>query len=136
MSSPETIAAATEALGDRAVRDWPTAEASTYRVGWSAALMLVADDVADLRFLADVVRDTGIDVLVVGNGSNLLVSDAGFPGVAVRLGGGMTGVEVEDTTVTAGGAALLPGFPAGWLRSALRVSSGRLGFPVFIAVAV
>ncbi len=36
--------------------------------------------------VAEVVTATGVDVLVVGRGSNLLVADAGFPGLAVVLG--------------------------------------------------
>lgn len=95
-------------FGDRVDHDFSLAPLSTYRVGGAAALSLEADDVADLRFLAEIVADTGIDVLVVGNGSNLLVADAGFPGVAVRLGDGFADVEIDGTTVVAGAAALLP----------------------------
>ena len=47
-------------------------------------------------------------VVALGRGSNLLVADAGFAGVAVVLGEGLAGIEVEGTTVTAGGRASLP----------------------------
>jgi UDP-N-acetylmuramate dehydrogenase len=90
------------------VRDEPLAPFSTYRVGGPAALSVVADDLDDLRLVARAVRESGLPVLVVGNGSNLLVADAGFPGIALRLGVGFDGVDVDGTTVHTGGATLLP----------------------------
>lgn len=136
MSTADVVAAASAALGDRAVRDWPTGEASTYRVGGPAALMLVVDDVADLGFLVDVVRETGIDVLVVGNGSNLLVSDAGYPGLVVRLGDGLAGVDVDGTEVTAGGAALLPVVARRSVKAGLTGFEWAVGVPGSIGGAV
>ena len=44
-------------------------------------------------------------VLVVGKGSNLLVADAGFDGLAVVLGDGFAEVAIDGTTVAAGGGA-------------------------------
>jgi len=54
-------------------------------------------------------RDS-VPVLVVGRGSNLLVADAGFPGVVIRLGSAFEGIEIDAAraSVVAGGAALLP----------------------------
>lgn len=136
MSTPDVIAAASEALGDRAVHDWSTGEASTYRVGGPAALMLVVDNVSDLAFLARIVADTGVDVLVVGNGSNLLVSDAGYPGLVVRLGDGLAGVDVDGTTVTAGGAALLPVVARQTVKADLTGFEWAVGVPGSIGGAV
>jgi UDP-N-acetylmuramate dehydrogenase len=45
---------------------------------------------------------------VLGQGSNLLVADAGFPGLVVTLGRGLDRVEVQNSIVRAGGAAKLP----------------------------
>ncbi len=108
MSDRATIEAAAGLLGDRVVRNEPLGRYSTYRVGGPAALYLHLDDVADLEFLSAATVETGIDVLVVGNGSNLLVADAGFAGLAIRLGDGFTRIDVEDTVIRAGAAALLP----------------------------
>ena len=136
MSAREVVDAAADALGERAVRNWPTAEASTYRVGGPAALMLVVDDVAELGVLSEVVRETGIDVLLVGNGSNLLVHDAGFPGLVVRLGDGLADVAIEGTTVTAGGAALLPVVARRSVKAGLSGFEWAVGVPGSIGGAV
>lgn len=130
------VAAAAELLGDRAEHDWPVASVSTYRVGGRAALMLVANDVSDLHFLARAVASTGIDVLVVGNGSNLLVSDQGFAGVAVRLGDGLGRIDIDGTTVVAGGAALLPVVARQTVRAGLAGFEWAVGVPGSIGGAV
>ena len=54
------------------------------------------------------VAASGIDVLVVGRGSNLLVADSGFPGLVVTLGEKFATIDVDGTTVRAGGAVSLP----------------------------
>lgn len=136
MSSLEQIEAAAAILGDRAERDVSLAPASTYKVGGAAALSVVVDDAADLRVLGRAVAETGIDVLVVGNGSNLLVADTGFPGLAVRLGQGLAEVEIEGTEVRAGGAALLPVVARRTAKAGLTGFEWAVGVPGSIGGAV
>jgi UDP-N-acetylmuramate dehydrogenase len=95
-------------LGDRARRDVPLGPLTTYRVGGPAALLVQAESDDDLRAVAEAVAATGVDVLVVGKGSNLLVADAGFDGLALVLGDAFAEVEIAGTTVRAGGATPLP----------------------------
>jgi UDP-N-acetylmuramate dehydrogenase len=97
-----------EVLGDRAERDVPIGELTTYRVGGRAALLVRADTDADLVAVADAVRTSAVPILVVGNGSNLLIADAGFPGIALVLGERFARIAIEGVTVRAGGAASLP----------------------------
>ncbi|MFN8188207.1 MAG: UDP-N-acetylmuramate dehydrogenase [Gaiellales bacterium] len=52
-------------------------------------------------------RERRAEVAVLGLGSNLLVADAGFDGLALRLGGDLATVEVDGTRLTAGGGASL-----------------------------
>ena len=110
MTSPQAIEAAARLLGPLAERDAPLGARTTYRVGGNAALLVVARDIADLRRVRTAVMETNLDVLVVGRGSNMLVADAGFDGVAVVLGEGFGDVSPNLTgnTVTAGGAAAFP----------------------------
>jgi UDP-N-acetylenolpyruvoylglucosamine reductase len=61
-----------------------------------------------LAELEDAVRwaaGEGLDVAVVGLGSNVLVADAGVDAFVLRLGGELAGVEVSDVVVSAGGGA-------------------------------
>ena len=95
-------------LGPFAERDVALGPRTTYRVGGRAALAVAASDEDDLLRVAAAVGASGVAVLVVGRGSNLLVADAGFPGVAVLLGEAFEHVEIDGTLVSAGGSASLP----------------------------
>ena len=86
------------------------------------------DDDADLAAVVAATRATGIDVLVVGKGSNLLVADAGFPGLAVALGEGFAEVTIDGTTVHAGAAAALP------VVARRTVAAGLTGFEWAVGV--
>lgn len=104
------------ALGSRATRDHPLGPLTTYGVGGPAALFVEVQDAEDLGVVRLALRGSGLPVVVVGRGSNLLVSDAGFDGVAVRLGSGFNSIglpqsrhpEAEPLVVRAGGAVPLP----------------------------
>ncbi len=109
------VTALVERLGPSVTADSPLGALTTYRVGGRAAALVRADTAADLVAVAEVLGSLPpgagpVPVVVVGKGSNLLVADAGFDGVAVVLGEGLGGVEVdpETATVVAGGAAALP----------------------------
>ncbi len=80
-------------LGSLAQRHAPIGPAlTTYRVGGSAALAVTPGGEVDLMAVSAAVRASGVPVLVIGRGSNLLVSDAGFPGLAVIMGDALGGI--------------------------------------------
>ncbi|MEO6121560.1 MAG: UDP-N-acetylmuramate dehydrogenase [Acidimicrobiales bacterium] len=97
-------------LGDRGRRLAPLGARTTYRVGGPAALLIEAAGPADLELAARAVRASGIPVLIVGRGSNLLVADSGFAGLAVVMDEGLDAIEIDAAAgrVRAGGAASLP----------------------------
>lgn len=123
------LAGLARALGDRARREEPLAAHTTYRVGGPAALFVTVEDEADLAAVAAVLRRHPTPVLVVGKGSNLLVADAGFPGLALRLGGGFAAVEVAGTEARAGGAAALPVLARQTAGAGLRGLEWAVGVP-------
>ncbi len=95
-------------LGPRAIRDAPLGARTTYRVGGPAALLVEATREEDLRTCHDALAAAGdpVPVLVIGRGSNMLVADAGFPGLVIALGGEFEAVDIdrELALVRAGGA--------------------------------
>jgi UDP-N-acetylmuramate dehydrogenase len=103
-------------LGDGVRRDVALAPMTTYRVGGPAALFVDVRALGDLVAVAEVHRATGVPVLVVGRGSNMLVADAGFDGVAISIAAFASGIVLPDTdgphgaacVVTAGGGVSLP----------------------------
>ncbi|MGH9187459.1 MAG: UDP-N-acetylmuramate dehydrogenase [Acidimicrobiales bacterium] len=104
----ETVEAAARLLGPVARHDVPIGPLTTYRVGGSAALLVTANREDDLSGAAEAVATTGVDVLVVGKGSNLLVADGGFPGLVIVLGDTFASIAVDGAAVVAGGSSHLP----------------------------
>jgi UDP-N-acetylmuramate dehydrogenase len=103
------VAAAIEALGPHARPGEPLGPLTTYRVGGAAAVAVQVTDEAGLEAAARARRASGLPVLVVGRGSNLLVADGGFGGIAVVIDpDAFAGVTVEGHTVVAGAAVPLP----------------------------
>ena len=107
-TTPGDLDAVGQALGPLARRHHPLGALTTYRVGGSAALFVEADDEARLVAVGHALAGRNVPVLVVGRGSNLLVADRGFDGLAVSLGAGFETLSIEGTHVRAGAALSLP----------------------------
>jgi UDP-N-acetylmuramate dehydrogenase len=132
----ECAAILVAAVGDRLRRDEPLGPRTTYRVGGPAALFLEAAGEADLTAAALAVAASGVPVLVVGKGSNLLVADRGFAGLAIALGETFAEVHVDGATVRAGGAAALPVVARRTVAAGLTGFEWAVGVPGSIGGAV
>lgn len=132
----DAIAAAADALGDLARASVPLGPFTTYKVGGPAALFVDVHDDEVLAAVGRTVRATGVEVLVVGNGSNLLVADRGFPGLALRLGDAYAAISIEGTDVTAGAAALLPVVARQSVKAGLTGFEWAVGVPGSVGGAV
>jgi UDP-N-acetylmuramate dehydrogenase len=105
----DDLAAALEpSLPGRVERDAPLAGLTTYRVGGPANLLVRARREGDLAVVAAALRRYRPPLLILGRGSNLLVADAGFPGLALLLEGEFEEITPGDDSVRAGGAVGLP----------------------------
>jgi UDP-N-acetylmuramate dehydrogenase len=103
-------------------RDYPLARLTTVRTGgpadWFARPAAEESLVAILRW-ADA---EGLTVGMVGSGSNLLVADDGFHGIAIKLDGELAAIERDGERLRCGGGARLPSAAAkaaGWGLSGL-----------------
>jgi UDP-N-acetylmuramate dehydrogenase len=95
----------------RLERNVSAATLTTYRCGGPLAMLVRVDSEKELARVPDVLAHEGdVDVLVIGRGSNLLVADAGFPGLAIVLGGEFERLDIDTAAavVDAGGAVALP----------------------------
>jgi UDP-N-acetylmuramate dehydrogenase len=110
----------------------PLAPLTTFRLGGPARLFLRAESLEDLVALAEVLAELPLPLLILGRGSNLLVADAGWPGVVLHLGQHLRSIRVDGERIEAGGAAPMPSLAA---RSAA-ASLGGLAFAVAIPGSV
>ncbi|MCP3913865.1 MAG: UDP-N-acetylmuramate dehydrogenase [Actinomycetia bacterium] len=123
-------------LGPQASGPFPLADHSTYRVGGAAALGVVLDSEADVDAVRDALVGLDVPLLMVGRGSNLLVADAGFPGLAVLLGPYFETITIDRTRVRAGGAAPLPVVARQTVAAGLTGFEWAVGVPGSIGGAV
>ena len=125
-----------EALGSRLRTDHPIAPLTTFRIGGPAALFVEADDDAALAAVARATAAGGVPVAVIGKGSNILVSDRGYPGIVVRLGRGYRWAAREDDTLAAGGSMPLPALAGIALRHGLTGLEFGVAIPATLGGAV
>jgi UDP-N-acetylmuramate dehydrogenase len=103
-------------------RDHPLSRLTTVRTGGAADFFARPTSQEDLVSLLAWAKEAGVEVGVIGSGSNLLVADDGFRGLAMKLGGKLTEVERDGTRLLCGGGARLPSAAAkaaGWGLSGL-----------------
>ena len=98
-------------------RQFPLARLTTVRTGGRADFYARPESDEELVELLGWAEAEGHDIGVVGSGSNLLVSDEGFRGLAIKLAGDLAQMERDGSRVIAGGGARLPSVSAkaaGW----------------------
>jgi UDP-N-acetylmuramate dehydrogenase len=78
---------------------------TTLGTGGPARAFARPETVEELQRALGFARDQGLPVAALGLGSNLLVADEGFEGLALRLGGELAQVDVQGELLVAGGGA-------------------------------
>jgi len=107
-------------------RDVDLAPLTTYKLGGTAHWYA---EVRDIEELKDVLADRANEpCLVLGRGSNIVFSDAGYDGLVVRLVGSFMEASVESGTVTAGGGLALPKL------ARFAAAAGRGGLEFFVGI--
>ncbi len=85
----------------------PMAEHTTFRIGGPADCFLQLENAEQLIRVQGYLNRVEIPAFILGNGSNLLVSDKGYRGVILQIGQKMSRIEVDGCQITAqAGAAL------------------------------
>lgn len=109
MGDPGLVAALRAQVdADRVAADAALSSRTTLRVGGAAAALVHVESVDELLAVGQISAERSVPWLVIGRGSNLLVADAGWPGIAIVLGRSFRGVDVDGTDVVAGAAEPMP----------------------------
>jgi UDP-N-acetylmuramate dehydrogenase len=124
------------ACGDRVRTRFPMAPLTSFRIGGPAALYLEPASARDLVAAGRAVSETGLPLIVVGKGSNILVSDAGFDGLVLRLGKGFRWAARDGSHLSAGGAMPLPALAGIALRHDLAGLEFGVAIPASLGGAV
>ena len=87
---------ATDLFGKRAQTDVSLAQFTTYRVGGNAALHVHVESLDDLETISAVLAQVDLPLLVIGRGSNMLIADTGFQGLAITFGSFLEYIDLPD----------------------------------------
>lgn len=93
---------------DGVERDAPLARLTTIRTGGSADYFARPRSAGRVVELLAWAQSVGLPVGVIGSGSNLLIADTGFKGLAIKLDGHLTELHFDGSTLLCGGGARLP----------------------------
>jgi UDP-N-acetylmuramate dehydrogenase len=91
------------------VRDEPMSRHTYMRIGGPAAFYASPPDLAAFERIAGWAAEAGLPLLIIGGGSNVLVSDDGVSAVVVSLRSAAGHIEFSEDGVDAGAAVMLPG---------------------------
>lgn len=115
---------------------FPLARLTTVRTGGPADYYARPDSTERLVALLGWADSEGLEVGVIGSGSNLLVADAGFRGLAMKLDGPLALAEREDARLLCGGGARLPSVSARAAREGLAGLEFGVNIPGTVGGAV
>lgn len=116
--------------------DEPMSRHTSFKIGGPCDLMLSPASCGDLLELLAFLKTKGIRPVIVGNGSNLLVSDLGVRGVIVKIAEGAAAVRAEGNRITAEAGAMLSKVSSAALRASLSGLEFASGIPGSIGGAV
>ncbi len=92
----------------RVLTEEPLAGHTTWCIGGPADYFVEPVDTQDVLFISRLAAENGIPLNVIGNGSNILVSDDGVRGILVKLGQPMSDIRIDgDKVLVQGGARVL-----------------------------
>lgn len=114
---------------DSILIDEPMSRHTTFRVGGPADFFVTPKAKEEVRDVIRICKEAGMPYYIIGNGSNLLVSDAGYRGVVVQIYKEMNEVKVEGDLVKAQAGALLSGIAAKALGAELSGFEFASGIP-------
>ena len=97
-----------QVLNCEALKDEPMNKHTSCKIGGNADTYVKVDSLSTLGTIIRECVDSDIDYLILGNGSNVLVSDEGYRGVIIRLDGEFRKISlIDETTVYCGAGASL-----------------------------
>lgn len=109
---------------------------TTFRVGGPASLMITVNTVTELKNIISYLYKCKMNYMILGNGSNLLVSDEGYEGAVIKLAGDFTRVDTFGSIVMAGAGAPLSSVCKAALENSLTGLEFAFGIPGTVGGAI
>lgn len=108
MDKSEIIFNLAEILGCEARKDEPMNKHTTFKIGGNADAYIKVNSLSKLSAILKECRESKVDYMILGNGSNLLVDDEGIRGTVIRLDGDFRQITlIDETTIYCGAGVTL-----------------------------
>ncbi|MGN1418514.1 MAG: UDP-N-acetylmuramate dehydrogenase [Acutalibacteraceae bacterium] len=115
----------------------PMSAHTTFKIGGNAQIFIMPENTSELSAVVSLCASENIDYMVVGKGSNLLVSDSGINGAVINLGGEFNKLSlIDETTITAGAGQSLASLCKFALENELTGLEFAYGIPGSVGGAV
>lgn len=114
----------------------PLAKYSTFKIGGPADIYIEPVNVDELINLVRYLKDKEIDFVIIGNASNVLISDEGFRGTVINLEFGLNFIRIEDEYVIAGAGVKLSKFVDFCIENGFRGVEMLAGIPGTLGGAI
>lgn len=114
----------------------PMSKHTTFRIGGPADFYLCPHSTKEVQQTVQICKEENLPYFILGNGSNLLVSDKGYRGVIIQLWKNFSDISVKDCCITAKAGALLSKVAAEALEKGLTGMEFASGIPGTIGGAV
>ena len=114
----------------------PMAAHTTFRIGGPADVFAVPENADQAAVILGICREEGVPFFILGNGSNLLVSDSGFRGVVIQIYRNMSALKTEGQRITAEAGASLASVSAAARDASLTGLEFASGIPGTVGGAV
>ena len=87
-------------LGVEVIENAPMNKHTSFKTGGNAYLLIIPDSIDSLQQIIKKCKELNIKPFVMGNGSNLLVTDNGYKGVIIKIGAQLSGLKMlDDNTI-------------------------------------
>ncbi|MEE3456417.1 MAG: FAD-binding protein, partial [Lachnospiraceae bacterium] len=107
----------------------PLSRHTSFRIGGPAQRFLMPAGAEEVREAVRILKEAEEPFFIMGNGTNLLVSDEGYNGTVIALGKNMADIRTEGHTITADAGALLSKIAAEALKESLTGFEFAAGIP-------
>lgn len=121
---------------DRVLLNEPMKKHTTFRIGGPADCFLLPEKSGQVREFLRICREEGLPYFILGNGSNLLVSDQGYRGVVIQLYRNYSGIETEGNVLRVQAGTLLSSVAAAARNASLTGFEFAGGIPGTLGGAV
>lgn len=114
---------------DNVKQQEPMSRHTTFRIGGPADFYLCPHSTNEVQEIVEICKEEKLPYFVLGNGSNLLVSDRGYRGVVIQLWKNFSDITVKDCCIQAKAGALLSKVAAEALEAGLTGMEFASGIP-------